>query len=548
MKCPDCGFVSFDDLDQCKRCGLDFVAYRRGDAPPRSSLLTRLRGKVTNGKDKTQADVYQSVLGDLDEVREATRRETTLRRERETATQNYLARERRIREEKAQLRRSHDRATNQNDRDNIRKQIEILAQRRKTLTEEKEAFEVRERALDKKMRDQTAMARLKVEQELKQAEASVIRRREREEAELKKMQSDLETQREKTRREQEEHQGQLAVERERLARERADLDKQKRLVLESEEAYQARITEQQRGAKEIADALREKEKQLASERERAREAQQQAEQLQSEAEEMISQMAQRQEEANQKESYTDEPTEPAKEKSALQGVDYDSMRQQWRQSLGSDRKPTPEDYLAMLRKGRRKAKRPAPETIMGGEGLKEPEESDEDLVFEELILDEEEDEDVEEVRPAVALDRRRVAAKGGLVRRSLAALIDLVLLMMVLGIFLVIGRLVTGSQGGNLRELTLALGLPFYLLFVLLAAAYVTYVHGTYGQTLGQRLLHMRVLTTHGEELTYLTAFFRFVAACFAVGLLGMGVVWIGLDPNKQGWHDKLARTVVVKA
>lgn len=28
---------------------------------------------------------------------------------------------------------------------------------------------------------------------------------------------------------------------------------------------------------------------------------------------------------------------------------------------------------------------------------------------------------------------------------------------------------------------------------------------------------------------------------------LGLGFIWIGFDPRKQGWHDKLAGTVVIK-
>lgn len=26
-----------------------------------------------------------------------------------------------------------------------------------------------------------------------------------------------------------------------------------------------------------------------------------------------------------------------------------------------------------------------------------------------------------------------------------------------------------------------------------------------------------------------------------------LGIIWVGFDPRKQGWHDKLARTVVVR-
>jgi uncharacterized RDD family membrane protein YckC len=28
---------------------------------------------------------------------------------------------------------------------------------------------------------------------------------------------------------------------------------------------------------------------------------------------------------------------------------------------------------------------------------------------------------------------------------------------------------------------------------------------------------------------------------------LGLGLIWVGIDSRKQGWHDKLARTVVVR-
>jgi len=30
--------------------------------------------------------------------------------------------------------------------------------------------------------------------------------------------------------------------------------------------------------------------------------------------------------------------------------------------------------------------------------------------------------------------------------------------------------------------------------------------------------------------------------------LLGLGFIWVGLDAKKQGWHDKLAGTVVIRS
>ena len=40
-----------------------------------------------------------------------------------------------------------------------------------------------------------------------------------------------------------------------------------------------------------------------------------------------------------------------------------------------------------------------------------------------------------------------------------------------------------------------------------------------------------------GRSLGYFIAFFP----------LGLGILWVGLDKRKQGWHDKLAGTVVVR-
>ena len=39
----------------------------------------------------------------------------------------------------------------------------------------------------------------------------------------------------------------------------------------------------------------------------------------------------------------------------------------------------------------------------------------------------------------------------------------------------------------------------------------------------------------------------RYFAGFLAVLPLGLGIVWIAFDKRKQGWHDKLARTVVIR-
>jgi len=39
----------------------------------------------------------------------------------------------------------------------------------------------------------------------------------------------------------------------------------------------------------------------------------------------------------------------------------------------------------------------------------------------------------------------------------------------------------------------------------------------------------------------------RYFAYLLAALPLGLGLIWVAFDPRKQGWHDKLAGTVVVR-
>jgi uncharacterized RDD family membrane protein YckC len=40
----------------------------------------------------------------------------------------------------------------------------------------------------------------------------------------------------------------------------------------------------------------------------------------------------------------------------------------------------------------------------------------------------------------------------------------------------------------------------------------------------------------------------RYLCYYLSILPLGLGLLWVGWDPRKQGWHDKIARTVVVRA
>jgi uncharacterized RDD family membrane protein YckC len=67
------------------------------------------------------------------------------------------------------------------------------------------------------------------------------------------------------------------------------------------------------------------------------------------------------------------------------------------------------------------------------------------------------------------------------------------------------------------------------------------------GQTLGMRVLNIKVIRTDGSSLTILQAFIRYVGLFVSILCLFIGVIWAAFDANKQGWHDKIASTYVVR-
>jgi len=108
----------------------------------------------------------------------------------------------------------------------------------------------------------------------------------------------------------------------------------------------------------------------------------------------------------------------------------------------------------------------------------------------------------------------------------------------VLGI--VAGQL---SEGGEI-----ALMLLTTLLNALIAITYYVTFTGYGGQTPGKMALRMQVIRTDGSEMNYGTAAMREVLGKFVSGiLLGIGYLMVAFDANKQGLHDKIANTYVIK-
>lgn len=68
------------------------------------------------------------------------------------------------------------------------------------------------------------------------------------------------------------------------------------------------------------------------------------------------------------------------------------------------------------------------------------------------------------------------------------------------------------------------------------------------GGTAGQRLLGLRVVDqSTGRRISLRQSVLRFLGYLLSIWVLCLGLIWAGVDTYKQGWHDKLARTDVVR-
>jgi uncharacterized RDD family membrane protein YckC len=129
------------------------------------------------------------------------------------------------------------------------------------------------------------------------------------------------------------------------------------------------------------------------------------------------------------------------------------------------------------------------------------------------------------------------AEKAGWWTRVLAILID------VIGIGILAGA-VSSILGGSPTST------QYQGLSTLFQAAYFTYFWSAAGkgQTLGSRALNIRVVKTDGSYLDYFGAFLRYIGFVISCVVFLLGVIWAAFDAQKQGWHDKIASTYVVKA
>ncbi|MGH9846422.1 MAG: RDD family protein [Blastocatellia bacterium] len=145
-----------------------------------------------------------------------------------------------------------------------------------------------------------------------------------------------------------------------------------------------------------------------------------------------------------------------------------------------------------------------------------------------------------------AARRPDAAALAGLGMRCGAFLLDYILTLLIPALTLVAAVYIKRRwQAPFAAGVLVAIG---YIATAALIFFNFAYLYVLEGQSFGKRLIGIRVVRTDGKPIDYQTALLRHLAGYpLSVLCLMLGALWVLWDSKQQGWHDKLAKTIVVK-
>ncbi|MBX6342036.1 MAG: RDD family protein [Thermomicrobiaceae bacterium] len=146
--------------------------------------------------------------------------------------------------------------------------------------------------------------------------------------------------------------------------------------------------------------------------------------------------------------------------------------------------------------------------------------------------------------PTAGAPSSAAAAYAGFWRRFFAVVVDSIIVSIpaniVAGMFG--AAVIVGESGVQYRPLESSLQAIFLIV-------YETYLIANWnGQTLGKKLLGVRVVSADGQPISIERALARSAMKLVSGFALLLGYLWMLWDARSQTWHDKVARTYVVKA
>ena len=136
--------------------------------------------------------------------------------------------------------------------------------------------------------------------------------------------------------------------------------------------------------------------------------------------------------------------------------------------------------------------------------------------------------------------------KAGFLVRLVAYIIDAIILAIVAWIIQVI--FVMPAMNPNAGGGAAAMAAIGYILLLIWTLGYLIFFWTRSGATPGKMIMGLKVVTVDGGKLSVGKAVLRIIGYVVSGIIVYLGFLWIIWDKDKQGWHDKIAGTYVVKA
>lgn len=149
---------------------------------------------------------------------------------------------------------------------------------------------------------------------------------------------------------------------------------------------------------------------------------------------------------------------------------------------------------------------------------------------------------------------------AGFASRLMAFMIDVILLSTIIvftswfvstSVEMLQGQAILNSLGQRypvIQQVTEIVRSPLLhsIVSVAFIIAYYLFFWTTAGRTPGKYLMGLRVLSKSGTKLKLRHAVLRYAGYYLSGLAFGLGFLWILVDDERRGWHDRLAGTLVI--
>ena len=126
--------------------------------------------------------------------------------------------------------------------------------------------------------------------------------------------------------------------------------------------------------------------------------------------------------------------------------------------------------------------------------------------------------------------------------------------MLIFGGFFVfvilgIGAATSNNEAVSLSIISVLTAAVFFWVVILYLGQVFYFIYFTAkGATLGKKVMGLKVIDESGNNISIGKAILREVIGKWISGaVFNLGYIWVAFDEKKQGWHDKIANTYVIK-